>query len=589
VTLRRGAVTAPVDVEIDVRGTRSPHAAPGRIEWEATATGTRGSASGPGWTAVLSLVPADGALSLDVELRYDEPTTPAQESVRLTLPGTARAVGRDLRFASLDGLLRVDRGTPVVVATDRVAVVGGEGVVAARYVPARGRTVVELILDDEAAHPFSVYERCQDRLPASAEWGRLERRRPLTGLSRAAGARVRAHATLHLLDPGVRALPVIVERWAGGAQGMLVVTDHADRTDPRALRAVLFGTSERTDRGYGRRGLFGHGLTLTKSFFARGGRGTLADDPDARALADEIVAHGGEVASHSITPAADVRDAVRAGLATFDPWNAVTWIDHEPYTNCEALSSRGTEAGGPYEIADLLADHGYRWVWAATDLPGADHDLFGGPPASPRAAIFPLPPDPRLWVFRSAWFYEPPETLAAMLDARALTSLASRRGLLVAHTYLSASAATTNLPDHRRRLAVRPAAGGRLEIAPALDAALARVATRVADGSLAVSTWRDAGDRLLALGRIEVEYRADGSAIVVNRGATALSGLTLALPAPGLRVLVDGAEVAGERADEDRSTVWFPLAAGARAVVRAERAGAPVPLLPGGPVAVEPR
>jgi hypothetical protein len=589
VTLRRGAVTAPVDVEIDVRGTRSPHAAPGRIEWEAVAASVRGSASRPGWTAVLSLAPADGALSLDVELRYDEPTIAAQESVRLSLPGTARAVGRNLRFAPLDGLLRVDRGTPVVVATDRVAVVGGEGVVAARYVPARGRTVVELILDDEAAHPFAVYERCQDRLPASADWGRLERRRPLAGLARAAGARVRAQATLYLLDPGVSVLPVIVERWAGGAQGMLVVTDHADRTDPRALRAVLFGTSERTDPGYGRRGLFGHGLTLTKSFFARGGRGTLADDPDARALADEIVAHGGEVASHSITPAADVRDGVRAGLATFDPWNAVTWIDHEPYTNCEALSSRGAEAGGPYEIDDLLADHGYRWVWAATDLPGTDHDLFGGPPASPRAAIFPLPPDPRLWVFRSAWFYEPPEILAAMLDTRALTSLASRRGLLVAHTYLSASAATTNLSDHRRRLAVRPAAGGRLEIAPALDAALARVATRVADGSLAVSTWRDAGDRLLALGRIEVEYRADGSAVVVNRGATVLAGLTLALPAPGLRVLVDGAEVAGERADEDRSTVWFPLAAGARAVVRAERTGAPVPLLPGGPVAVEPR
>lgn len=583
VVLGRGARRELLALALDVgapTATRLP------LAWTRAGDGWVGTTHGAGWIATVTLVPADGAVALDVTLRYAAAVAVTREAIRLGLPGAARVVGRDLAFAPLATHLRIDRGTPIFVATPRVAVAGGTGFVAAEYVPGRDRVDLELLLDDAASHPFAVYEQCRDRLPpAPVDWAQLERKRPLDRLVRPAGSEVHAHATLHLLESGAAGLPLIVERWPAGARAAFVVTDHADHTDPAALRALLYGTSDRADPAYGARGLFGHGLRVTKTFFARGHTGALADDPEARALADEIVAHGSEVGAHSITEHADTRDAVRDGLGAFDPWHAVTWIDHGPYTNCEALSSRGWEADGPFAIRDLLVAHGYRWVWAATDVGAGADDLFAGDPAAARAPIFPLPVDPRLWVFRSAWLHEPPATLAARLDPRFLDALEAGRGLVVAHTYLSASERTTRLPDHRRRLAVHRTPAGTLQIDPVLDALVARLGARVAAGSLVVPTWREAGDRLRALGDVAVEYRADGTAAVVNRGPDPIAGLTLAVPAPDARLAVPGAE--GHRDNPGRATVWLSLGAGARAIVRATRDGEPLPLLPGAPTTVE--
>ena len=580
VTLARGTRAVSVDLAVDVRdhATATPP-----LVWVRTAEGWRGTAHTPGWDVSVTLVPADGAVALDVQLTYGTATTVEHEVLRLGLPGAPSAIGRDLSFGHLHGPLRVDRGTPVFVATPQVAVAGGPGIVAADVVPLHERTTLALVLDDPPSHPFSVYDQCRAHLPPPpVDWKALEQRRPHDRLTRASGAQVHAHATLQLAG-AAPPLPLIVERWPAGARAALVVTDHADRTDPAALRAVLFGSSD--PAAPATRGLFGHGLHVTKTFFARGGPGTLADDAAARALADEIVARGSEVGAHSITEHVDERAAVQSGLATFDPWHVVTWIDHEPYTNCEALSTDGWQTEAPFGIRDLLIAHGYRWVWAATDVDEEALDLFGGHPTAARSPIFPFPPDPRLWVFRSALLYDAPAALAARLDDRALDELEAHRGLIVAHTYLSASERTTSAADHRRRLAVRHAASGALEIAPALEALFARLGARVAGGSLVVPTWRVAGDRLRALGDVAVEYRGDGSAVVVNQGTEAIMDLTLAVPAPEVALGADGAS--GRRAEADRSLVWRSLAAGERVIVRATRAGAPLPFLPGGPVTVE--
>lgn len=580
VVLKAGGPAVSVDLGVDVRGggVGTPS-----LVWTRTGDHWTGTAHGAAWDVTVSLAPADAALALDVLVRYAAATAVDHEVVRLGLPGAARAVGRDLDFASVGERLRVDRGTPVFVATPRVAVAGGQGIVAAEVVPGHDRTELALILDDRASHPFSVYEQCLPHLPPPpVDWRALEKRRPHDALMRPAGAEVRARATLHL--PGAGApLPLIVERWPAGARAALVVTDHADRTDPAALRAVLFGSSDA--RAPATRGLYGHGLQLTKTFFARGGTGTLADDAAARALADEIVARGGEVGAHSITDHVDTRAEVQDGLATFDPWHVVTWIDHEPYTNCEALSTDGWGTAPPFGIRDLLVAHGYRWAWAADDVGEEALDLFEGGPAAARSPIFPFPPDPRLWVFRSALLYDAPGALAARLDDRALDALEAHRGLIVAHTYLSASERTTGSPDHRRRLAVRRTAAGTLEVAPALDALFARLGARVAAGSLVVPTWHAVGDRLRALGDVTIEYRGDGSAAVVNHGTDAIADVTLAAPVAGAALVADG--VAGRRAEAGRSLAWRSLAAGERVIVRAARAGEPLPFVSGTPVTVE--
>jgi hypothetical protein len=375
---------------------------------------------------------------------------------------------------------------------------------------------------------------------------------------------------------------VVVERWPAGARAAVVVTDHADRTDPGALRAVLWGSSDPRAEGGAGAGLLGRGLRITRTFFVHAPHGGL-DDPEIGLLADELAGAGSEVALHSVTPERDDRDAVRAGLAAAVRWRPATWIDHQPYTNCEAVSSRGATEGSPFEIRDLLADGGVRWIWAAGDVDGRGGtrvvNVLGGDPAEPRPAVFPLPADPRLWVFRSSMFHASPLELAQALSAEALARLEAERGLFVAHTYLGPSARTTRSPEQLARLAVIEERGG-LVIHPELDRAFARLAARVRAGTLASLAWAEAGDRLRALGDVEVTYAPDGSAVIHNRGAIDLAGLTVSLPAAGLELDLEGQALLGREDDGDQARLWFDLGAGERAVLRAFDGVTPVPLLP---------
>ncbi|HET9595512.1 MAG TPA: hypothetical protein VFP65_08015, partial [Anaeromyxobacteraceae bacterium] len=497
--------------------------------------------------------PASAALTFEVAWRVAAEVE--REAVHLVVPGRGAAVHRDLELRPLRAPLRVDRGTPIAVLAGDLAITGEEGFLAARAAPVRsaaGEAVeVMLVRDDAGAHPFAVYPTCLQRIPGLAEGGRvdfaaLEHKRFLGRTSRRAGERGAARASLRAV--AAPAVPLVVERWPAGARAAVVFTDHADRTDPVALRALLDGASVARP-GAAPAGFLGHGVRLTKSFFVRARRGGLDGDPEARELAERLRAAGSEVASHSISGGPDDREAVRAGLATLQAFGVVTWIDHEPYTNCEAISSEGWRAEGRYGIRDLLALAGFRWLWEAGDLGGFRAaelvDLFSARRQDePDPPIYPLPFDPRLWVFQSTMFYAPPAEMAAAASEAALDRLEARRGLFVGHTYLSPSPRTTSRPEHRARLVVREAADGSLVLDPAFDAALARIGRRAREGRLASLTWAEAGDRLRALGEVVVRYLPAGEARVENRGAQPLLGLTVAAPAAG-ELEIDGAALRG--------------------------------------------
>ncbi|HEX9049476.1 MAG TPA: hypothetical protein VF841_02985 [Anaeromyxobacter sp.] len=583
-----GGATLPVDLAFEVRTSAGASSPP--LSWLTRADGVlEASGRGPGYEATLELAPRPGgARGIHASVRWLAPAEVERVAVRIAWPGSPRAaLGRDLAFSPLASPRRTGRGTPLLVAAGGAVLAGGPGVVAALLEPAGAGVQATLFLDDADERPFSTYEACLDRLPSGPEsphvhWAALEVRRAVRDAPRAAGDVDEARATLYPAG-GDRFRPVVVERWPAGARAAVVITDHADRTDPAALRAVLWGSSDpRAEGGVGA-GLLGRGLKLTRTFFAHSRQGGALDDPEIHVLAEELEASGSEVALHSVTPERDDRAAVREGLAEAGPFHPATWVDHEPYTNCEALSSRGAGDAGPWGVRDLLEAAGIRWGWAAGDVDGQAGtrvvNLFGGDPARPRPAIYPLPGDPRLWIFRSSMFHASPETLAAALSDAALDALERERGLFVAHTYFGPSERTTRSEDQRSRIVVVQE-GGTLVIHPALDRAFARLAAHVQAGRLASLAWAEAGDRLRALGDVEVVYRPDGAAEVVNHGAAAIPALTLSLPAAGLDVELEGAALLGREDDGGAARLWFDLGPGERVVLRASDGLLPVPLLP---------
>jgi hypothetical protein len=580
-----GPAAVPLRAELEVRTRAGELRRP--LCWEEGADGSlTARVAEREWEAVVSLAPLGEVRALSADVRWLAPAEVEQIALVLTWPGEPQAVGRALRFQPFQGPLRVERGTPLLVATGELVLAGGPGLAAAEVARVPEGTRVTLLLDDAAARPFSTFETCFERLPTPAlgqhlAWGSFDPRRPVLLAPRAAGDEDRLGAALFPRAPRTPFHPVVVERWPRGAEAAVVLTDHADRTDPEALRAVLWGDSRR-DAGLPGSGLLGRGLAVTRTFFVHGREGSL-DDPLAFALAGELAAAGSEVALHSITDERDGREAVRAGLGDAAPFAPRTWIDHEPYTNCEALSAQGWRADGPYGIRDLLGQAGIQWIWAAGDEGRGTprvYDVLGGASDEVRAAIAPFPLDPRLWMFRSSMFYASPAALSAALSDAELLALERERGLFVAHTYLGASVHTTHTPEHLARLAVRAGPRGGLVIDPDLDAALSRLQAHVQAGRLASLTWREAGDRLRALSEVVVRYLPDGAAEVLNLGASDLPGLTLAIPAPpGVEITVDGVPAASRADEEDELRLWLDLPAGGRALLRATDGLAPLPLL----------
>jgi hypothetical protein len=576
----------PLEVSVELRtgaGTTTPP-----LAWRSRVDGTLEAVARTA-EADLSvwLTPGPGGtVAADVALRWRVPASLERAALVLAWRGPPRALDRALAFGPLAGPLRVGRGTPVLVAAGPALLAGGPGLVGARLEPAAGGVRAALLLDDADERPFSTYETCLDRLPDGGEqhihWAALEVRRAVRGVARGPGDVDAAHATLYPLGDAAPLRPVVVERWPAGARAAVVLTDHADRTDPDALRAVLWGSSDPRAAGGVGAGVLGRGLRVTRTFFVHARQGAL-DDPDVRLLADDLAAAGSEVALHSVTPERDDRDAVRDGLAEASAWRPRTWIDHQPYTNCEAVSSRGAGTEGPYGVRDLLAGGGVSWVWAAGDVDGRAGtrivNQLGGDPAQARPAIFPLPQDPRLWVFRSSMFHASPAELAAALSDAELLRLEEERGLFVAHTYLGPSARTTRSADQLARLVVVEGKGG-LAIHPALDAALGRIAARVRAGRLASLAWAEAGDRLRALGDVEVTYLVDGAAEIHNHGAEPVAALTVSLPAAGLDLVLEGAALLGREDDGPEARLWFDLGPGEKATLRAWDGERPVPFLP---------
>jgi hypothetical protein len=585
----------PVSLALDLKVGGRALAMP--LAWRSDGGEAVGSGAVPEVEAELRLTPESGeGRRLRVRLRWRREAGLERAAVTLGWAGDHPwAVGRDLAPAPLTTPVRTGRGTPLLAGAGALLLTGGPGLVAARLVPTPGGLEARLFLDDAAERPFATYLTCLDQLPHGEQggpvaWGALERKRAWLESPRHPGDEDLLEVSLWPVGPG-QGFPLLVERWPRAARAAVVFTDHADRTDPAALRAVLFGHSDRRAEGSRGAGLLGRGLAITRSFFVWPGPGTLADGETWR-LASWIAGAGGEVALHSISDARDDNAAIRAGLEAAAPLRPETWIDHEPYVNCEALSAEGAEERSPWEARALLVEGGIRWAWAAGDVAGFRavelRDLFAAaPPGEPSPAIYPLPGEPRLWVFESTFFYAPPIELARALSDEALEKLERAGGLFVGHTYLGTGPATTRGPA-AARLPVVSQPDGSLVIAPALDEALARLATHVGDGRVVSLTWAEAGDRLRALGDVTVRYLADGGAEVVNRGAVGLSGLAVSLPAAGLELWVDGAPAGDRQELAGRTRIWFDLPANGHRVVRATRQLIPVPLLPPAPSQVEP-
>jgi hypothetical protein len=542
---------------------------------------------GPTLDLRLALVQPSGETGVDVRavMRYRNTTYVRSETIELTVAATeVRVLRRDLVVQDLPrgGAAHADRWT-AKWAELRVPASAGDGTRGTVHLTVRGGpeleglalhrrgplTSVRLELDDVRNHPFRPRRDCLPRYVKNAPLVPRDER------IRRAGEVV--EYTAHLAMGQRRGVPVWLHRWPAGHLAALTFTSHADQSGESPTRAVLYGVGRRTHADHGRGGFLGHGLTLTQSFFWRLGRKhpQLGESAPLLALAQEAARKGVEIIPHSVTPLRDSRATTRQGLAFFQQWKAVTWIDHEPESNCEGFSNRGAVKGHPNYLADLLHHFGYRYVWAGKDaegLPWKSLNLLDPFPLDQRRAfMFNLNVDPvdapqGFWIWYSNWMYYKRALALAFWSDHGLDRLENQRGVHVAHVYLDAAHPPSSWLHAYNLLDILP--DGTPRLSPGFDQVLASLARRLQRGTLWTTTFARLADHLVDSQQVVVSQDPEARAArVTNRGRKAISGITLTIATAPSAPRVNGQAPAGVSRHGGYTFLWFDLPGGTSATV----------------------
>lgn len=589
---------------------------------------------------------SEGQYGVRIETRAAQPTWLNLLSLELEVAATtAMVAGRDMRprkldrGAALSGLdpkwATVQAGAgndPWTVVVDDDA----DGLRVVREPGKPGKLVLQVDLMSTEARPFTRFVACTNN------WRAPNQRAPLPTRLLQEGEALSAYVTIY----AGAAVPLYKARFPEGRSAAVVITDHADQTAAPTLRALAGGTSDLSSPKWGKGGLLGAGLPITKALWlssgepapaplmpeppsraasasqvstpARppkpgdkpsdkpgahpsrtlmtfrqrydrpqvdptgGGRPQL-DDPEVAELAQRLFKVGWEVSPHSATPQADGRERTVEALEFFSRFRSRTWIDHQPYTNCEALVNRGYQKG-PYGIVDLLLQHGYGYAWSGIDIaPSPTLNLLNqrrpdryAPVLWPAGRLSAGTPS-GLWLFASMMTYIDSAKFFSLYKKKSLDQLERERGLHIAHTYLEAFHPPGSM-FQKRNLMVPGKRSGEVLVHPKLEELFQALKARVRRGTLWVPTLHELGDYSRALSGVTVRLQPDGSATL--RAEQALAGATFVVPRPKLRVLIDGKAPRGLRHGRGETSFFTDLPEGRPVrVTLTDESGRPISLL----------
>ncbi len=499
--------------------------------------------------------------------------------LRLSEANLPQVLGRDMTVHHVEAgrTYMTDRWTPLEVSTrtepGRVTILRREGFPSASTSLDSSGLRIRLELDHPANHPFRPYQRCAEGYEAGMRRINLD-----------ASVHEPGEVTTHSIEIwlGDR-VPVRVQRLPRGFASAMVFTSHADQSKVATTRALLFGHSDPSHERYGTRGMIPRGLRFTLTAWADGGTFTDMRDQRFRDILDRAAEAGVEVCPHSTSSRSETRDEVARLLAKFDKYSPATWIDHQPESNCEALNNAIGVADDDrrYHILDLLAEHGYRYLWTIPDLlvPGGQN-LLGSSKPDYRSTLLYRNTQVRLpgwnpWLFRTVWRFVDFGKFKRFYSNVALERLVSERGIQIAHVYLDTYQSRGKLAG--RSLLVRD--GDHFALGDEADAIFSRMAELQQQGSLWVTSMRELGDHLTGAAEVLIDCRRDGTLEVVG-GDSPLRGLTLSVPVVDAEVHVDGEPPVGSKISSNESVFWFDLAPNQTRRVSLRSGGDPVHLCP---------
>ena len=149
---------------------------------------------------------------------------------------------------------------------------------------------------------------------------------------------------------------------------------HPDGQTVDSLRAVMFGSSDKTHPYYGEKGIISRGIKMTYGAFAKSGSNSTGhhigflDEPELLDLYLEMQDNGIDIAPHSILPD---KNEVRQDAIDYLPYykqhfNSRVWIDHHLGSGQRTIGTASlgwNEESLDYYVMDLMDEQGYDYFW----------------------------------------------------------------------------------------------------------------------------------------------------------------------------------------------------------------------------------
>ena len=326
---------------------------------------------------------------------------------------------------------------------------------------------------------------------------------------------------------------LIKTRQPYGYEGTLSFTNHPDFEKLAPLKAVAYGTENKLDPNYGKKGIIGRGLGWTKGVFVSGQAAPFMslDNPDFKTLTDQMYQEGVEIVGHTITYFTDSRTVVASGLASLSEYNARNWIDHyanDGLYNWENLASQGALKGDTNYILDILDQYNYQYAWSYIDLSTDNHEINMLKPettADIRPILFynnRIDDDPndnkKIYLWSTEITLKIPDDF---YTSSKVDKLINERGVHIGHEYLGFS----TCENHAWYIDLNDS--NTIKIWPAFDSELAYIAQKRAEGLLWSPTMVRLGDYLVALKDVIITYNPDSSVTVTNNSSADITGVTL--------------------------------------------------------------
>lgn len=287
---------------------------------------------------------------------------------------------------------------------------------------------IKIELDHFENRPFFSYADCpSDPTPLTKLKVGVKR---WNAAPRTAGETKEFRWRLYVGSADAHDLPIQVPaRFPGGYRSAVIVTDHADQSSLSKTKPIVDAFSDRH-------------LKMTKTVFVKSTPGYYRqlDSLEFSELMRRFQEHGAEIGLHSVSGAKDTTEETAQKVRLFrQKYFGKTWIDHQPHTNCEALTSQGARASSPFYSLQVLREQGFAYAWSGYDLPRPDESLNlwrASDPGHRTVVFFEHSALPGITLFPSYWFHVELGVWQAAFTTRSIDQLVRDRGLWIGHTYL---------------------------------------------------------------------------------------------------------------------------------------------------------